>query len=250
MSALEDFNSRVANIRTLLLQLQEYEKRQRNNRRHFAQTATVIVTLRASAYVMMYNAVEAVMRRTLSDLRGAIVAEGVSFRDASEFWRLDALQAQFLRKMQAGYAHGAVLKGVVPMAGDTVKWDEDGLVRLPFSGNFGKTSAIKLKEQLGLAWDAPAGTRGGDDLDNIRKRRNMLAHGLETFAEAGSQTTGTELTIILKRVSTFMVSYISAVETYRANRGYVSVMPLLPGIDEDLQESGDSDVGSHPDIAS
>lgn len=222
MSVLPHLLSQLDEIGQILEVLREMERRQRDNRRSFYQKSRMIAASKAAIYIMFYNSIEAAMRALMLDVRTKMQHEGVPFYQAAEFWRLDAIQSRFLHKMASGTNHGNILSAIAPMAGAPISWASEDLDRLPFSGNFGQGSAIDLVKDLALGWKPPAGTLGGNDLENIRERRNALAHGLETFYEAGSQITASGLSEILSRVRTFMSSYVLALEHYAQQKKYIA----------------------------
>lgn len=237
MSVLPEFNSRLDEIHHVLEVVREMERRQRSDRRSFYQKGRLIASSRAASYLMMYNAMEAAMRNLMFSIRTQIQQESVKFTDVSEYWRLDAIQARFLHKMASGTNHGNVLTDIIPMTNSSLTWDDTDRERLPFNGNFGQTAAMRLIEQLGLQWKPPPEALGGVDLENIRQRRNALAHGLETFQQAGSQVTAGALQDVLARVRRFMVSYIHAVEKYAEDKKYLTPAPLHLDYGEDHLET-------------
>jgi hypothetical protein len=170
---------------------------------------------------MIYNAVEAAVRGTLAALRSHIQQERIAFSEANDFWRLDFIQAAFLDKMQNGTNHGNVLADFVPVVGSALQWDLDKINRLPLSGNFGQTAAIALRTRMPLAWQAPAASGGGADLEIVRARRNDLAHGLEGYDVVGAAVTTEDMFAIVSRTRIFMISFVEAVERYQADRGYL-----------------------------
>lgn len=228
MTILETLNKQLEVLEAVLKSTKELEKRQRTNRRTHYQQKILITSLRATSYVMLYNAIELSMRSIMKSIREKIEAEEINYNEASEFWRLDLLQSHFLEKMQSGTNHGNLLVDVVPVSNSRLSWDEPKKDRLPFSGNFGQTAAMTLRDRLALDWKAPVKTLNGSDLENIRERRNALAHGLETFLEAGDKVTAEDLINIVERVKTFMLSYIEALEKYRDERRYLLTQPQLP----------------------
>lgn len=237
MSAIPKLAERFQEIDHVLEVLREMEKRQRSNRASSFQKNRLIAATRASVYIMIYNAIEAALREVMYGMRSKIQSEGVGFSDISEFWRLDLIQSKFLHRMASGTNHGNLLVGLVPMTSTSLEWADDDIERLPFSGNFGQGSAFRLLKQLGIGWSAPAASFGGVDLENIRLRRNALAHGLETFQEAGSQVTATTLVDVLKRVRVFMLSYVAAIESYASQQEYLTPYALPPGTVANLEES-------------
>lgn len=240
MTAIPEMRRRFSDIKQMLETLREMEKRLKTNPRNHLQTSQLVKSSRASTYVMMYNAIEAAMRTVFEEMRTAIETEELEFSSVSEYWRLDMLQARFLRKMQNGSSHGNLLFDIVPIVSDRLQWTNIERGRIPFSGNFGQDHVYKFKDVLGLDWDPPPGTLGGSDLENIRLRRNGLAHGLETFEEAGQPVTSKDLLSMLARVDNFMTSFVTALEAYQTDRGYVNVVPLTAAHVEGLAGTRDS----------
>lgn len=221
MTATENLKNRLSEVEQILQSTKEFEKRQRSNVRSNLQKKRLIASLRATTYVMLYNALEDAMRTVMLSIREKIETDTISFHEATEFWQLDLLQSTLLERMQAGSNHGQILVDALPLTSAVLSWDEGKKGRLPFSGNFGQQSAMRLCDDLGLNWKAPAMTLGGLDLENIRERRNALAHGLESFEEAGAKVTAADLLDALRRVRTFMVSFVGALEQYRESQGYL-----------------------------
>lgn len=239
MREAEVLKLKLDELEAILKSTRELEKRQKSNSRSHYQKQQLIASLRATTYVMLYNALESAMRSVMKSIRERIEAERIAFSDAADYWRLDTVQAAFLEKMQSGTNHGMLLTDLIPLTGSSLSWDDPKRDRLPFSGNFGQASAVKLKESLPLVWAAPANTLGGIDLDNIRERRNALAHGLETFSEAGDKVTAQDLLDMLDRVRKFMLSYITALEQYRDTQGYLRPPLEVLNSGANLQEISD-----------
>ena len=200
MSAIPKLKDRFQEVDHVIEVLAEMDKRQRTNRTSFVQKSRLIAATKASVYIMIYNAIEAAIREIIHDMRSQIQRQRINFLDISEFWRLDLIQSTFLHKMTSGTNHGNILVDLVPKTSSTLEWADEDIQRLPFSGNFGQRSALRLIRQLGIDWAAPALSFGGADLEIIRLRRNALAHGLETFQEAGSQIDIETLQTTVKRV--------------------------------------------------
>lgn len=228
MSEIEALRAKFDELETVLKLVKELEKRQRSNVRSYYQKQQLIASVRATTYVMLYNALEGAMRSLMKSIREKIEEDGVLFGEATEYWQLDLVQSTFLDRMQNGTSHGNILTEFVPLTNQPLSWDEVKKDRLPFSGNFGQASALRLKDGLAINWSAPPHTLGGSDLDNVRERRNALAHGLESFSEAGGEVLAKDLLDMLDRVRKFMLSYVAALESYRDTQGYVKQPGAAP----------------------
>ncbi|UVK42693.1 hypothetical protein BPNPMPFG_004397 [Mesorhizobium sp. AR07] len=158
MSEIDALETKFDELETVLKLTRELEKRQRSNVRNYYQKQQLIASVRATTYVMLYNALESAMRAVMKSIRERIEADGILFGDAAEYWRLDVVQAIFLDRMQNGTSHGNVLTDFIPLTSLPLAWDEQKKDRLPFSGNFGQASALKLKDGLAIAWAAPPHT--------------------------------------------------------------------------------------------
>lgn len=221
MNETATLKARLDELEAILDSTRELEKRQKSNTRSHHQKRQLIASLRATTYVMLYNALESAMRSVMRSIREQIELDNIPSSDVTDYWRLDVVQAAFLDKMQAGTNHGNLLTDFVPFMTGRPSWEESKKDRLPFSGNFGQTAAVRLKESLAITWAAPPHTLGGSDLENVRERRNALAHGLESFAEAGEKVTASDLLEMLGRVREFMLSYVTALEHYRDSKAYL-----------------------------
>lgn len=226
MRSSNNIKSQLEELEKVLETTKKLEKRQRKIKKNNFQERQLIVAIRASSYLIMYNAIESSMRSVLRSIREQIESENIDFQQVADFWRLDLLQSNFLEKMQNGTNHGNVLSDFIPMLNGKVSWEESKKDRLPNSGNFGQSAAIKFKDQLLINWKAPDRTLNGSDLENIRERRNALAHGLETFREAGDKITSSDLLEIIRRIKAFMMSFLDALEQYRDDRKY-TIRPVL-----------------------
>ena len=63
----------------------------------------------------------------------------------------------------------------------------------------------------------------GQTLNDIKRKRNWLAHGEKSFIEVGSTSTFSQLQEAKDYVFTFLSEYITAVETYIRNQHYKKV---------------------------
>jgi hypothetical protein len=72
-----------------------------------------------------------------------------------------------------------------------------------------------MREQLECAWKIPKHTLGGSDLNLVRKRRNDLAHGEETFLNIGSSSDTLTLIAQLERIKKFFSSFLRMLERYQ-----------------------------------
>jgi hypothetical protein len=99
--------------------------------------------------------------------------------------------------------------------------DEKYLQTLPFAGNINHEQLIGLAKRIGAKnWKPPKSSLGGSDLELVRKMRNELAHGDETFENVGGQYSINDISDKLVRIRLFMCSYIKMLDRHRAREAY------------------------------
>ena len=211
----------MGQVTIMLRSVKKVEKQQSRAKRPSVELGAMAASARAASYVMMYNAIEASIRAALYSVRLEISSNVKHFVEIDDFWQIDTIQARFLDKMQEGTNHSGILKETIAVVDGFVDWHQDQLNRMPAGGNFGSEAAFRLKSALGLRWTAPPRTLGGNDLENIRIRRNNLSHGFEEFENIGNDVTADDLLQIVGRVEQFMISYLDAIERYRQSKSYL-----------------------------
>ncbi|MET3485999.1 MAE_28990/MAE_18760 family HEPN-like nuclease [Methylobacterium sp. 1973] len=221
MTSTALFRSRIGQVTVMLRSIKKAERQQSKNKRPSVELGTMVASARAASYVMMYNAIESSVRSALYSVREEISTSYKHFVEVEDFWQVDTIQSKFLDKMQDGTNHSGVIRDMITIVDGFVVWPQEHLNRMPAGGNFGTEAAFRLKSALGLRWTAPPRTLGGNDLENIRIRRNNLSHGFEEFENVGNTVTADDLLEIVGRVEQFMVSYLDAIERYRESKSYL-----------------------------
>lgn len=148
-------------------------------------------TLRASTYLLLYNLIESTMSEAINAVHETIQEEKLSLTDLSE-----NLHKVILSSFQKGLTESKI----VEFASQN-KDPRDSFLNLGydkkrlFSGNidyeviakFCKKYGVKLSVYKIKKGDEPEKplTWNKDVIENIRRKRNSLAHGSESFVECG-----------------------------------------------------------------
>jgi hypothetical protein len=178
--------------------------------------------LKAQSLLLLYNLVEATARDTVDSIWEQIHLSGLSVKDVkgplreiwvgSEFRKLDAFSAS-----ASNYRSCATKLLANAMAGTALS------VRFRTIGGGGNVDRAVLREicnSHGVPFVAPKGCRDGVDLDDVRGKRNVLAHGEQTFEEVGRQYTVEDLKAAKQRLVLFLRKYVKRVELYVEARAY------------------------------
>lgn len=179
-------------------------------------------TLRASAYLMLYNLVEATMTNAIDAIHQHIAHENVGFDDLKEDIRRIAIKG--LRKAVSSEAPLELFDAAIPISSALIwlGFDKKDL----FSGNLdGRLIKDKAKEYgFQIAEHDKAASRDGVRLLNVKTRRNELAHGGISFEECGQDTSVDELVAIYEEIKLFIKAVLDGISDYLSTRSYLHAM--------------------------
>lgn len=214
-----NFRRRAKEVRSYLRSLQAMEESIRPGRSFYRAAATITVS-RASAFIMIYNSIEHAVREAIFELRSDIEMNGGAFDNVLLFWREEVIRATFFERLRQGTNHGEFLKEVARFMPGVLSWGPQKK-ELPFPGNIDHEELFRFVKRIGYHWRAPKDTLGGLDLELIRKMRNDLAHGHESFEIVGSQFTTRDIIDKFERIRSFMLSYLRMIDRYRSKQLYL-----------------------------
>lgn len=214
------FRDRIKDTRLYLKSLQDIETRLGTPGKTFYNAASTVNASRASVYIMMYNCVEFALTKAVSEIREEIQAGAYVFTELKEFWQNDFIQANFADRLRQGTNHADFTAELLKATKSVVQWKISSR-NLPFSGNLDHIQIFKMRDQLGCKWQSPKGTIGGADLSIVRRRRNDLAHGEESFLNVGSGSNTAILIDQLDRIRNFVSSFLRMLERYQKRRDYL-----------------------------
>lgn len=178
--------------------------------------------LKATSFLLLYNLIEATVRDAVESIW---IAVGVSELKAMDL--LPSLQkvwvgAEF-RKKDAFSAAPNIYRDVAIQILQSVTEGKSPVIafkRVMAGGNINNASIKKMCETHGLRFAAPKNTRDGADLETVKGRRNVLAHGEQTFEEIGSAHAVADLKAIKTRSVAYLRQYVKKVDKYIAQRDF------------------------------
>lgn len=177
-------------------------------------------TLKATAFLLLYNLVEATIRRALSDSREHIENAGFQHHDLHE-----NLRNHITEQLKYDDIRGRV-KGSIHPLGRAILWagfDADKAL----GGNLDHESIVKTARKFGFSVITNAEiTRGGQSLKDIKRNRNILAHGNKSFLECGRDTAIEEIIQITGEVEAYLAQILDNIEAWLSNRAYLAIPPV------------------------
>jgi MAE_28990/MAE_18760-like HEPN len=178
--------------------------------------------LKGAAHLILYNLVEAFVRRGFQEVFEAIRADGLCGADLIEAVRTQWIE-QRNRKVSAFDGAPKVYMGI---AGDIIKEviakqaAEMTHDRLPITGNIDADVVRQVCRDHGVTLTIPPGAKGGAALKNVKTKRNTLAHGQESFIEVGRSATVADLVLAKNEIVMFMQSVLNNLESYATSKSY------------------------------
>ncbi len=220
MSVESDFVERTKRVTGYLRALKDLERAHNIPGRGFYRASAAITASRAASFIMMYNCIEFAAREVAAGVRKDILAQNCSYGELKIYWKEEITRAQFHHRLSQGTNYVSFLRDITNFMPGAINWGAD-IEKIPFPGNVDNLELIQFVQKIEHRWRPPPSSLGGSDLNLIRRMRNDLAHGLETFEAVGSVFQTDDLVEKFRRSRTFMVSLIRTLERYKEQKRYL-----------------------------
>ena len=174
------------------------------------------ILLRANAFLLLYNLVEASVVSALRAIVDVIADDGVPYADVSGH-----IQRVWLDGTLAGVREVSFEK--LRNEFEAMIQSALGVLPLPLSvehlrrgipGNLDAARIRRLAQKIGFSAAAGKGVKGGADLEIIKQNRNYLAHGEKSFYECGRDYTLADLHDMRNQVVKYLERILANVERY------------------------------------
>lgn len=185
-------------------------------------------TLKANAYLLLYNLVEATMSNAIEEIHEEISLSQVDSVDKL----IDPLNETVLKRFHTGkmqrdkhLSHPAskqLLQYWLDEYSHNTKNNKNPL----FSGTLDAKRIREIAILYGFSDTTDeTQTNGGKSLVSVKSKRNDLAHGHIGFRECGLDLAMTDLTAIKDEVIAYLDAILTNIETYIGNRGFLRPTP-------------------------
>lgn len=177
----------------------------------------LVNTLKASLFLLLYNAVEAITQRIREDISYAILDNSVRFDELSGRYQKELLK-NVARQIDDTDQGLDKLRDV--LAGSDVM--ADLRLPLPQGGNLGHEVLKRYAISLGISQTGANfhSSSSIDTLDELKKIRNQLAHGEVSFSALGRPRVASELRTFSDQIVTALQDLVSASERFIADERY------------------------------
>jgi hypothetical protein len=219
---LQDFNQRSKEVSKYFIFLKSLEKgttrlsmQSRGGSLKIKEIdSELIKTLKASAFLLLYNLVEATMRNAIEAIFDELKGKGISYDQVRP--ELKKIVLQNLKKRNTDEIYSSITAISIDII--TAGFDINQL----FSGNVDGRSIKNTAIEYGFSYQTDyAKTAHGKDLVTVKTHRNDLAHGLTSFEEVGRNKTTDELLEIKKKTISYLRQILQNIEKYLVNKDYL-----------------------------
>jgi hypothetical protein len=178
--------------------------------------------LKGAAYLILYNLVEAFVRRGFQAVFESIKNDGLSGIQLSELFRTQWV----MQKNRRVKAFDGLPKVYMEIANEIVMEIVSNKVamlsrdHLPISGNLDAEAIRDVCFRHGVSHNTPAAAKGGAALTTVKQKRNALSHGDESFVECGRNLVAADLVKAKVEIVLFMKSILENLETFATSKSY------------------------------
>ena len=178
-------------------------------------------TLKANGLLLLYNLVESTMRNGILAIFDEFKNQAISFDQLKPEIKMIVLQILENRSPERN-----------PLPINQISTDmiiSTLASEKLFSGNVDAREIRKIAEKYGFSYQTDfAKTKNGENLVDIKDKRNDLAHGVKSFKEVGQGKTIEDLLEIKKEVIEYLRQILENIKTYLDNQEYLDVTTGTP----------------------
>lgn len=180
--------------------------------------------LKGAAHLVLYNLVEAFVRRGFQAVFEKVEADELCGSDLIDQFRMQWIEQQS-RKTKAFDGSPRIYINIANQIIHEVLTKKTAILHnkhLPVSGNINSDTVRSIFKSHGirLIIADPEVAKGGETLTIVMGKRNSLSHGNESFVEAGRSLTANDLLQMKHEVVHYMKSVLQSLKTFADEKSY------------------------------
>ncbi|MBP7273025.1 MAG: hypothetical protein KA974_04250 [Saprospiraceae bacterium] len=183
-------------------------------------------TLRSTTYLLLYNLIESTVYNSIVSVFDEISDKGLKYfdivEDVQKYWLNNLYKHDDKKKKETIIetimnVANQIFNNTIALASNEVNYGGSLNARTIFK------TAKSLNIDIGNVRRIYDENTHGITLNDIKQKRNWLAHGEKSFIEVGSTSSFNQLKEAKDYVVAFLSEFISAVETYIINQRFKKV---------------------------
>jgi len=230
----EEFDKRVAEINSFyeILNIIELEnprisahkvEEERISEKQLQINSSKIDTLRSTTYLLLYNLIESTVYNSIVSVFDEISDKGLKYfdiiEDVQKYWLNNLYKHDEKKKKET--IIDTIMNIAIQIFNDTIVLASK---EINYGGSLNAPTIIRTAKLLNIdisnvhrMYDK---NTHGQTLNDIKQKRNWLAHGEKSFIEVGSTSSLSQLQEGKDYVFIFLSEYITSVEAYISSQHY------------------------------
>ena len=180
--------------------------------------------LKSNALLMIYNLVESTIMGGIIEIYDELQQEGITYQQV----RQEIQKIWFRFKFNEAYdkqAHYNTYREKAERIINSILHGEKLILDRKATNISGNLDAKKIRQvchEHGITFNIDPNCKGGIVLDDVKEKRNNLAHGTQSFVECGRDYTIEDLNNIKEQTTLFLKGILDGMKEYFDNKLYLS----------------------------
>lgn len=219
------YNERINEIELYFNAIQQlYSTQNQFNENYEFHSDDFLKMLKSNALLMIYNLVESSIIGGILEIYDDLRSNGYTYRDV----RQEIQDIWFSFKFNQVYDKGAHYNSYRDKAIEIINSILNGEVialdrkATDISGNLDAEKIRQICKRHGIAYTIDAECKGGIVLEDVKNKRNELAHGTTSFVECGRNYSIDDLIKIKDQTIKFLNCILNGMKQYYDSKRYLS----------------------------
>ena len=223
---LEIYQERIEEIELYFRALQDLYDTQSREENYAFYNGDFLKILKANALIMIYNLVESSIMGGILEIYDELKTSGYSYKDVTK----EIQDIWFSFKFNQVYDKNAHYNSYRDKAVEIINaiLQNEPLVMdrkaTDISGNLDAKKIREICSEHGITYTIEPECRGGIVLEDVKNKRNQLAHGTTSFAECGRYYALEDLEKIKNETIIFLNGILQGMKKYYQDKTFLRVV--------------------------
>lgn len=221
---IEDFKERIKEIELFYRAIEQlYETQHDFESKYEFHTDDFLKMLKANALLMVYNLVESSIMGGILEIYDQMKSCGHSYYDVRKEIQDIWFAFKFNQVYDKSAHYNSYKEKALEIINGILKSEIIELSRkaTDISGNLSAEKIRQICKDHGITYSVDASCKGGAVLDDVKDKRNNLAHGTISFVECGRDYSIEAVISIKDETITFLDGILKGMKDYYDDKSYL-----------------------------
>lgn len=226
-STLIIYNERIKEIELYFTAIKQlYETQDSVEVKREFHSEDFIKMLKANVLLMVYNLVEASIMGGILEIYDQMKSNGHAYKDVRKEIQDIWFSFKFNQVYDKTAHYNSYREKALEIINGIVNSEIIELSRkaTDISGNLNSEKIRQICKDHGIIYSIDDSCKGGIVLDDVKEKRNFLAHGIISFVECGRDYSIDQLVSIKDQTVTFLEGILTGMKNYYDERKYLNVV--------------------------